>query len=246
MITPCSLALRECLPCDDSPIRNLTAEAPDVDVFIGFRDFKWNPFLGDTYFQLGCKAICFSEVSQEEANLCALRDAEECVWHGGEPPVSPPVPPGPNNTGGKGSGPNLPPQNPRNSIRRFRNTVQTCDATCPDGSPFTESVPAGTITELSQALANEKAYSLACKLAQRNLFCISDSPPPSSCVGDDYFFRLSASNGADLVWSTDGNLPPGLSFDFFDATITGTPTVGGSYTFIVEVTDSLAVRNQRW
>lgn len=239
MIVPCALTLKECLPCNDDPIRNITAEAPDVNVFIGFRDFKWNPPLGVTYFQLACKAICFSEVSQEEANLCALRNAQECDWHTGEPPVQPPVPPGPNQTGGKGSGTNLPPTNPRNSIPRFRNKAQSCDAMCPDGSPFTETVPAGTITELSQALADEKAYALACKLAQRNLFCISEASPPSVCVGTSYFFRLSTSNGEDLIWSIDGDLPPGLSFNFFDATITGTPTVGGSYTFIVEVSDSL-------
>lgn len=243
MIIPCDLALSRCLPCDDDPIRNITAEAPDVDVFIGFRDFKWNPPLGVTYFQLGCKNICFSEVSQEEANLCALQGAEDCVYDGGTPPVSPPVPPGPNDKGGKGSGPNtpgrIPPSNPRSPIRRYQNTVQTCEVFCPDGSPFTESVPAGTITELSQALANEKAKSLACKLAQRNLFCISGASPPSACVGGSYFFLLSTSNGADLVWSIDGNLPPGLSFDFFDATITGTPTIGGSYNFIVEVSDSI-------
>lgn len=239
MIIPCDLVLKQCLPCNDDPIRNITAEAPDVNVFIGFRDFKWNPPLGVTYFQLGCKAICFSEVSQEEANLCALRNAQACVWDGGTPPLVPPVPPGPNDPGGKGGGPDLPPTNPRNPIRRYRNTVQTCDALCPDGSPFTETVAAGTVTELSQALADAKAKSLACKLAQRNLFCISGASPPSVCVGGSYFFLLGASNGEDLIWSIDGDLPPGLSFDFFDATITGTPTVGGSYTFVVEVSDSL-------
>ena len=237
MLIPCDLALKQCLPCNDDPVRNITAEAPDVDVFIGFRDFKWNPFLGDTYFQLACKEFCFSEVSQEDADLCALRAAEECVWGGGEPP-GPPVPPGPNSPGGKGGGPNLPPQNPRNPIRRFRNTVQSCDALCPDGSPFTETVPAGTVVELSQALANAKAHSLACNRAHHNLFCLSSTPPPSACVGDDYFFLITTNIAEDLVWSFDGNLPPGLDFNF-DGTITGTPLVGGSYTFVVEVSDSL-------
>jgi hypothetical protein len=59
------------------------------------------------------------------------------------------------------------------------------------------------------------------------------------CVGGAYFFQLSTDNGEDLIWSVDGNLPPGLSFDPFDATITGIPTAGGSYTFVVEVSDSL-------
>jgi len=238
MIIPCALALKECLPCNDDPIRNITAEAPDVDVFIGFRTFKWNPPLGVTYFQLACKTICFSSVSQLDADLCALRSAQECVYDGGDDPPFPPVPPGPNDTGGRGGGKGIPPPNPRFPIRRFRNTPQSCDAFCPDGSPFTATVPAGTIVELSQALADAKAKSLACKLALRNLFCISETPPPAACIGDDYFFILTTNSGEELLWSIDGELPPGLDFDPFDATITGIPIAAGSYTFIVEVTDS--------
>jgi hypothetical protein len=86
-------------------------------------------------------------------------------------------------------------------------------------------------------LADAKAQSLACKRAQQNLFCISGTPP-SACVGGDYFFQMSTSSGSDLVWSIDGNLPPGLEFDLFTGTITGTPSVGGSYQFVVEVSDS--------
>ena len=239
---PCALVLKQCLPCNDTPIANITAEAPDVDVFIGFRDFKWNPPLGVTYFQLGCKSLCFSTESQAAANLCALQNAQECVFNGGDDPVSPPVPPGPDDHGGKGLGPNtpgrIPPSGPGRPINRFRNREQTCDSQCPDGSPFSEVVAAGTITELSQALADEKAKSLACKRAEANLFCISADEPPSSCVGEDYFFRITASSGEDLVWSIDGQLPPGLSFDLFEATITGTPVTGGSFTFAVDVSDS--------
>src|SRR4026207_1089124 len=113
MNIPCGLALTPCLPCPDDPIRNITAEAPDLDVFIGFRTFKWNPPLGVTYFQLACKAICFSSVSQLDADLCALRSAQECVYDGGTEPPFPPVPPGPNDTGGRGGGKGLPPSNPR-------------------------------------------------------------------------------------------------------------------------------------
>ena len=238
MNIPCALALKQCLPCNDDPIRNITAEAPDVDVFIGFRTFKWNPPLGVTYFQLACKAICFSSVSQLDADLCALRSAQECVYDGGTEPPFPPVPPGPNDTGGRGGGKGLPPSNPRFPIRRYRNSPQSCDAFCPDGSPFTATVPAGTIIELSQALADAKAKSLACKLALRNLFCISETPAPAACVGDAYFFIVTTNSGEELIWSIEGELPPGLEFNPFDATISGSPEASGTYTFIVEVTDS--------
>lgn len=240
---PCALVLKECLPCNDDPVANITAEAPDVDVFIGFRDFNWNPPLGNTYFQLGCKAICFSTVSQQEADLCALRQAQACVWNGGKPPVTPPIPPGPNSPGGKGQPPNtpggVPPGRPRNPVRVFSNRLQTCDATCPDGAPFTEFVAAGTITELSQALADEKARSLACNRAQANLFCISAAAPPSACVGESYFFRLNTSGGVDLLWSVEsGVMPPGLNLDPVNGTISGTPITSGNFSFTIAVTDS--------
>jgi hypothetical protein len=238
MLISCNLALKSCLPCNDDPVANISAEAPDVNVFIGFRDFRWNPPLGVTYFQLGCKALCFSDVSQEEADLCALQNAQDCTWKGGADPVVPAVPPGPD-SGGKGGGPGLPPALPRTPIKRYRNTVQTCEAFCPDGSPYVETVAAGTVSALSQALANAQAKSLACRLAERNLFCITGDNPPAACVGSTYFFILSASSGEELMWSVEGDFPPGLVFDAFDATITGTPITPGSYTFIVQVTDNL-------
>lgn len=242
MIIPCDLALKQCLPCNDSPIANLSAEQPDVNVFVGFRDFKWNPPLGVTYFQLACSSLCFSTVSQQEADLCAQREAQSCVWKGGKLPVTPPQPPGPDNTGGKGNTSNtpggVPPSNPRNPIRTFRNRLQTCDALCPDGSTFTEQVIGGTVIELSQSLADAKAKSLACKKAQQNLFCISVATPPAACVGETYFFRLTSSGGLDLIWSIDGVLPPGLNLNSLEGTITGTPLSVGSFTFTVEVTDS--------
>lgn len=244
MIKECALVLKQCLPCNDDPVANISAEAPDVDVFIGFRDFKWNPPLGVTYFQLGCKTFCFSTVSQQEADLCALRQAQSCVWTGGKPPVTPPVPPGPNSPGGKGQPPNtpggVPPRNPRNPIRFFGNRIQTCDAACPDGSLFTEFVAAGTVFELSQALADEKAHSLACNKAAANLFCIDAALAPSACLGETYFFRLNTSGGVDLIWTVDsGTLPPGLNLDPINGTITGTAISSGSFTFTVIVTDSL-------
>jgi len=244
MLKNCALVLKECLPCNDDPVANISAEAPDVDVFIGFRDFKWNPPLGTTYHQLACKNICFSTVSQEEADLCALRQAQSCVWTGSQPPVSPAVPPGPSSNGGKGQTPNtpggVPPRAPRTPTRFFANRIQTCDAACPDGSLFTEFVAAGTIFELSQALADEKAYSLACNRAQQNLFCISAALPPSVCVGAEYFFRINTSGGTDLLWSIDsGSLPPGLILDPVEGTISGTAITTGFFTFTIFVTDGL-------
>lgn len=245
---PCQLALKECLPCNDSPIANLSAEEPDIDVFIAFRDFRGNPPLGVVFGQLGCKSICFSEVSQQEADDCAQRQAQECVYRNWKPPLVPPLPPGPTNTGGKGTPPNTPggvPPPPGHPISQFLNTAQTCALPCPDGTPFNGTVAAGTIVALSQALADEEAHSLACKRALRDRICFSSSALPGMCVGDIYLFQLEASGGFtldthDYDWSISaGSLPPGIELDPFFGLISGLPILNGRYDFTVTVVDAI-------
>jgi hypothetical protein len=243
MIIPCDLALHGCV-CDDDPIVNLSAEAPDVNVFIGFRDFRGNPPLGVMFAQIGCKAICFSTTSQREADLCALRDAQACTWNTWNPPGGPIIPPGPdggthlpNTPGGI-----IPP--PRNPIRQFLNHEQTCEVTCPDGTPFSETIPAGTVRALNQDEADEKAHSLACKFAYLDRICFLTDLLPSSCVGQAYVAQLQTEGGAPFAnqqyeWEvTGGDFPPGLDLNFATGQIFGIPFVSGSYTFGVSVGDA--------
>lgn len=245
---PCQLALHDCQPCNDTPIANLSAEEPDIDVFISFRDFRGNPPLGVIYGQLGCKSICFSQTSQQEADDCAQRQAQECVYRTWKPPQVPPLPPGPNNPGGKGTPPNTPggiPPNPRFPINRFYNSRQTCDEPCPDGTPFTGVVEAGTVVALSQALADEQARSLACKRALQQRICFSSSVLPAVCFEEPYFFQLEASGGTwfsshDYIWQiTAGALPPGVDLDPDFGLISGLPLVSGSFSFTVTITDAV-------
>lgn len=245
---PCQLTLRECLPCNDTPIENLSAEEPDVDVFIAFRDFRGNPPLGVTYAQIACKSICFSTVSQQEADDCALRQAQECTWKNWQPPRVPPLPPGPNSTGGKGPFPDtpggIPTNTPRVALPRFLNSPQSCDLPCPDGTPFTGTVAAGTVLALSQALADEQAKSLACKRALRDRICFSSGLLPGVCSGDAYFFQLLASGGTffpehEYLWQVvDGALPPGLDLDIQFGFISGVAATGGVFTFTVQILDA--------
>lgn len=51
------------------------------------------------------------------------------------------------------------------------NTPQSCTAKCPDGTPFTVTVPAGTVSATTQSSANSIAHQLACQLAQKNKVC---------------------------------------------------------------------------
>jgi hypothetical protein len=58
----------------DSPFANLSSEEPDTPVFFR-RNYNgvFDPILGATYGAQGCASVCWSTVSQEEADDCARR-----------------------------------------------------------------------------------------------------------------------------------------------------------------------------
>ena len=65
------------------------------------------------------------------------------------------------------------------------------------------------------------------------------SPLPNGSVGQAYSQTLVASNGtAPYAWSAGAGIPPGLNLDPSTGIISGTPSLVGSYTFSVTVTDS--------
>ncbi len=72
---------------------------------------------------------------------------------------------------------------------------------------------------------------------------ITTTAPPQGSVNIPYSFFIQATGGTGIYsWAiTVGSLPPGLSFNTQTAAITGTPTVFGSYTFTVQVTDAKGV-----
>ena len=72
--------------------------------------------------------------------------------------------------------------------------------------------------------------------------------PPAAQIGQSYTFFFNAGGGSQtgFQWSVQGSLPPGLVSkngpscpQYCSLEITGTPTMAGTYSFTVSVTDSL-------
>lgn len=213
-------------------------------MFIGFADFRGIPPIGVLYAQIGCKSVCFSATSQRDADDCATRQARECTFNNWRPP-GPNIPPPPDGGGNKPTTPgNIPPSNPRNNrLPTFRNRAQSCVVTCPDGTPFVEEIAAGTIVDLTQAGADEKAASLCTKRAQVDKLCITSDLITGVCLGSAVNFQLTATGGlpfsdGSYIWNTFGDLPPGLSLDGSTGALTGTPTSNGDFLFQIDVFDA--------
>lgn len=60
---------------------------------------------------------------------------------------------------------------------------------------------------------------------------------PDAQEGTAYSEQLVCSGGGSCSFSTDSTMPPGLTLAT-DGTISGTPTTAGSYTIVVEISDS--------
>lgn len=246
----CDTALKTCLPCDDDPVLNISAEDADSDRFLFNFNQRERPPLGFRFEQLGCSGWCWSENSQLDADLCAVRQVVECL-NGG---IS---------FGGGGIPPFTIPQTPG----LFVNTEQTCTTVCPDGTAFGWTFPAGLIVDRNQVQANRIAFSFACRLSRAQKICITTTSLPGGCVGGEYSKQLKASGGTGFrvtfqnqaalsalcqpggvtlnqffpyAWSiVSGSLPPGLTLSPCSGMITGTATMTGSFPIIVKAMDGI-------
>lgn len=246
-----------CEQCTLDPWLNLSSEVPDRDRNINIVNFVQRPPLGWEYRAVGCQRTCVSEVSQEDANECALALAQECLYSDWSPPRTPGTPfqPAP----------------------IYTNSAQTCIIQCSNGqevsvggeNTFSWTVPAGTVIQLSEAEANTLANSLACAQARNHRICIS-STLAGGCIDTPYRQRIIATGGvpaffpftgfnipfgcsADATagdrgafspipyaWSlVGGALPPGLELRPCTGYIKGTPTTTGIYSFTVKAVDAI-------
>ena len=216
-------------PCLDAanPVTNYSAEEPDAEVFIS-RSYgvQQDPPLGGIWTASSCVGMVMSTVSQADANAKAQQANIVClsvVWPEREPnPNDPTIPVVPRPI--------------------FSNDAQSCDFTCADGSAFTFTIPAGTVFAFSQVAANDQAHSMACNGAITNLICIGELGQSAACV-DEYYEQsvgINVKNIPIAVGIISGSLPPGLilSNTSMEFTLFGFPTVFGTYSFLVRVSDS--------
>lgn len=247
---PCPEVINKCLPCNDEPIANFSAEAPDDPLFCATVTFTEEPSIGMCADEISDTEICCSTVNYQDAYLCALQLAQETVWETWKeapcpipecppeceidcptecPPGCPPFCPPPSNPN-----PKTPPNTPT-----FLNDAQSCTVNCPGGGTFTYTVAAGKVTSLfSQQQANFLAFSLACRLARQLALCLSVQGPTSGCKGQPMSFKVIASGPASqsplpTSWTITGPAldPNVVTYDLSaisgttEMTIFGTPTI---------------------
>lgn len=207
-------------PCLDPtiPVTNYSSEMPDTLQFLGAAYPIVNPndpIDGDkTFTAQGCLSECESEISQEDADLCAARQAFMCA------------------NGGPDGGKVL-----------FFNHVQSYSLRCPDGSVFTYVVKAGLFVNTTQALADSQAQAYARLSASTKLLCMGSPSITQFCVGQPVTITIPVTGGGvtqlRLVEITSGTLPPGLSIGKSitsgSIVISGTPTSSYLAFFVIRV-----------
>lgn len=223
----------------DNPITNLSAEAPDIPQFRGVAYNGDIPPGDSLWTSFGCRQVCYSYISQADADLCAARLAYAC---NNQPPTYNPgtFPTGGGSSPGGGGTPAshgyTPSANPPHPT--VYNTVQTCTVYCADGSPFSFTVAAGTFAGPNQAAANQSAYTYACRQAALGRFCLN--PITSKCCANTAYSSTIVPTGGVAPYYfalVSGALPPGLTLNATTGEISGTPTLSGTYGFSVMFTD---------
>lgn len=222
---------------EEFPFANLSSETPDSNPYLGeWYGFAWRfPSLGSNWSTNSCLGMCTSEVSQADADLCAVIANLQCIipdWGTGATDTA--------GGGGGGIAQSGPPIIPAPFIRRtvFFNNLQQCNYGCPDGLPFIYQVGAGLIAAPTQQEADAMAFAYACNLARINRLCLSDLTL-NACINQAVSSNLTVTGRGPVTFQiVAGALPPGLSLTQTGqktARISGSPTASGNYSFTVKV-----------
>ena len=223
-------------PCPEPypPYTNLSATAPDQDLFFGtyYSNPQTPPRLGSTWQSWGCIGECTSATSQADADQCAANQSIECTVAGGPPLGRSPIQGAPPLNNGVA---------PPAPYQTFGSDQTSCQVSCPDGTLSTYTLFAGYAVALSKAQANAIAQSACLRFASLNRVCLG-SFSGFSCSGSFYSAIIPAT-GADAPFTfqvVGGVLPDGLLLSP-DGILSGIPATPGNYSFTVQCTNSHGV-----
>jgi uncharacterized protein (TIGR03437 family) len=108
----------------------------------------------------------------------------------------------------------------------FRFTVGVTDNPPPGNASF-------------PSLSTSKVFSLTIQAAAPSSLTISPQSLPFGALSSAYSAQLTANGSGAYQWSvSQGSLPPGLTLGPATGTITGTASGGGTFPFVVSVTDT--------
>lgn len=228
MNIPCPEAIT--CPCDGTPIIGFSSEVADGQEFLATGYALVVPPLGvSNWVRTTCMMFAESLVSQSAADMSAEQQALLCALNQ--------ISPYGQETGG--------------GTALFFSAQATCSVTCPDGLPFQYTVPAGSFVGTTQSAADTAANTFACQQAAVRAICLSALSNGVITTGTPYTGTITATGGSLGMGSVTNNwaiiaggLPPGLTFHGGNITgntvsITGTPSQGGVFSFVVQVTDPL-------
>lgn len=131
----------------------------------------------------------------------------------------------------------------------FTNTAQTATGTCPNGSVYALTIPAGLYTAENQVLANRKAFTAAVAALRGHSVCLGSLAPASVCKGDFYFgvISLVATDLPATIQLIAGDVPDGLTLTLESdrAVLQGTALSFGASRFTLQATNSVGVVTQQ-
>lgn len=137
-----------------------------------------------------------------------------------------------------------------NPIQLYASAPVSCTVFCPDGSAFNWTTPRGFYIGFSQVEVNAAAHAAACQQAAFYRICLS-TLPSSVCVGSATNLNITTaggSTGSGNVWAlVSGSIPTGLSLVPHGTylSLTGTPTVAGTFAFTIRVVASNGATNTK-
>lgn len=190
-------------------------------------------------------AVLLSSMTTDQRTAAINRIASQCTILQATCGENPP-----GGATGDGTGPSGPdgpgtPQDPGFQYPYYYSARQTGHATCPDGSTYDFTVNAGRAAGPSQAAADALALAIANTGALAHRICLSDLASTFTCADVAYSQVIRATgltlatDGTNTWQVASGTLPTGVTLTSTGgtaATLSGTPTTPGTYSFSMRVT----------